>query len=94
MIIGAASGIGRGMAEAFAAAGMPVVLADIEPAALHNTTAQLCEKGADAPVHVLSNNAGVYTGSRPSWESTLNVHTVPECLNPSARPLGAYALGA
>lgn len=93
----AASGIGRGMAEAFVAAGMRVVLADTEPAALHDTTMQLREKGADVhpavtdvsqagdvaalaeaalqkygAVHVLCNNAGVYTGSRPSWESTLD----------------------
>ena len=38
VITGAASGIGRGMAESFAAAGMKVVLADIEEDALVKTT--------------------------------------------------------
>ncbi|MFF5208483.1 SDR family NAD(P)-dependent oxidoreductase [Streptosporangium sp. NPDC000396] len=97
VVTGAASGIGRGMAEAFAAAGMRVVLSDIEEAVLHSTTADLRDAGADVhavvtdvsqaeevfslaasalekygAVHVLCNNAGVHTGSRPSWESTLD----------------------
>ncbi|MEV4061609.1 SDR family NAD(P)-dependent oxidoreductase [Nonomuraea dietziae] len=97
VITGAASGIGRGMAETFADAGMRVVLSDVEEAALHSTTADLRESGADVhavvtdvskaedvtslaestlkkygAVHVLCNNAGVHTGSRPSWESTLD----------------------
>ncbi|MGW1074863.1 SDR family NAD(P)-dependent oxidoreductase [Streptomyces sp. NPDC002537] len=97
VITGAASGIGRGMAEAFADKGMRVVLSDVEEAALHVTTAELRDAGADVhavvtdvsqaeevtslaeatltkygAVHVLCNNAGVYTGSRPSWESTLD----------------------
>ncbi|GAA3079200.1 SDR family NAD(P)-dependent oxidoreductase [Streptomyces olivoverticillatus] len=95
VITGAASGIGRGMAEAFADAGMRVVLSDVEQAALLSTTADLRDGGADVhavvtdvsqaeevaslaesalkkygAVHVLCNNAGVYAGSRPSWEST------------------------
>ncbi|MFD6255984.1 SDR family NAD(P)-dependent oxidoreductase [Nocardia sp. NPDC060256] len=97
VVTGAASGIGRGMAEAFLNAGMRVVLSDVEVAALHSTTAELRTAGADvhavvadvsAPddvttlaeatlekygaVHVLCNNAGVYSGSRPSWDSTLD----------------------
>jgi NAD(P)-dependent dehydrogenase (short-subunit alcohol dehydrogenase family) len=47
VVTGAASGIGRGMAEAFAAAGMKVVLSDIEGPALHATTEQLRATGAD-----------------------------------------------
>jgi NADP-dependent 3-hydroxy acid dehydrogenase YdfG len=42
VVTGAASGIGRAMAEAFAAAGMKVVLSDIEIQALEETTRSLC----------------------------------------------------
>ena len=38
VVTGAASGIGRGMAQAFAGAGMKVVLSDVEEAALTETT--------------------------------------------------------
>jgi NAD(P)-dependent dehydrogenase (short-subunit alcohol dehydrogenase family) len=97
VVTGAASGIGRGLAETFAAAGMRVVLSDVDEPALHSTTAALRASGADAhavvadvseaeavselgaatldrygAVHVLCNNAGIYTGSRPSWESTVD----------------------
>ena len=47
VITGGASGIGRGMAEAFAAAGMKVVLSDIDAAALQATTQELRNAGAD-----------------------------------------------
>ncbi len=47
VITGAASGIGRGMAESFAAAGMKVVLSDVEAGALQTTTRLLREAGAD-----------------------------------------------
>jgi NAD(P)-dependent dehydrogenase (short-subunit alcohol dehydrogenase family) len=47
VVTGAASGIGRGMAEAFAAAGMKVVLSDIEAGALEETTRSLRDAGAD-----------------------------------------------
>ena len=46
VITGAASGIGRGMAERFAAEGMAVVLADIEEEPLAKLEADLCAKGA------------------------------------------------
>ena len=39
VVTGAASGIGRAMADAFAAEGMRVVLADVEPAALEEAAA-------------------------------------------------------
>ena len=39
VVTGAASGIGRGMCEAFVEAGMRVVLADVERQALERTTA-------------------------------------------------------
>ena len=48
VVTGAASGIGRGMAEAFAAAGMKVVLSDLRADALEATTKALREQGAAA----------------------------------------------
>jgi NAD(P)-dependent dehydrogenase (short-subunit alcohol dehydrogenase family) len=48
VITGGASGIGRGMAEAFAAERMKLVLADVEEAALASTVAELKTGGADA----------------------------------------------
>lgn len=96
VVTGAASGIGRGLAERFAAAGMKVVLADVEPAALERTAAALRANGADVmpfvvdvskqeqlhqlaqatierygAVHVLCNNAGVVTGTNPTWKCSL-----------------------
>ncbi len=47
VVTGGASGIGRGMAEAFIAEGMKVVLADIERSALDATTEQLSSQGAE-----------------------------------------------
>ncbi len=47
VVTGAASGIGRGMAETFIAAGMKVVLADIEQGALEETTRSMLATGAD-----------------------------------------------
>ncbi len=90
VITGAASGIGRGIAEAFMAAGFKLVLSDVEQGALNATTLELRNQGADVSraedisklaertleeygaVHVLCNNAGVYAGSMPSWQSTLD----------------------
>jgi NAD(P)-dependent dehydrogenase (short-subunit alcohol dehydrogenase family) len=47
VITGAAAGIGRGMAEAFAAAGMKLVLSDVEEPALSETTRALRADGAN-----------------------------------------------
>jgi NADP-dependent 3-hydroxy acid dehydrogenase YdfG len=47
VITGAASGVGRGMAESFVDAGMKVVLADIEEAALYETAEFIEAQGAD-----------------------------------------------
>jgi NAD(P)-dependent dehydrogenase (short-subunit alcohol dehydrogenase family) len=46
VVTGAASGIGRGMAETFVAAGMKVVLSDIEQRPLAETTRRLLAAGA------------------------------------------------
>ena len=48
VITGGASGIGFGMAERFAAAGMTVVLADINEDALPEAESRLAERGASA----------------------------------------------
>jgi NAD(P)-dependent dehydrogenase (short-subunit alcohol dehydrogenase family) len=48
VVSGGASGVGRGMAEAFIAAGMKVVLGDVEAPVLDATVAELTERGADA----------------------------------------------
>jgi len=47
VVTGAASGIGRGMAERFAQEGMKVVLADVEEQALKQAEAEFREKGFD-----------------------------------------------
>ncbi|HEX5479168.1 MAG TPA: SDR family NAD(P)-dependent oxidoreductase [Dehalococcoidia bacterium] len=47
VVTGAASGIGRGLAERFAAEGMRVVLADVERTALDQTASELAASGAD-----------------------------------------------
>lgn len=47
VVTGAASGIGRAMSQRFAAEGMAVVMADIEPGALAGAAGQLRATGAD-----------------------------------------------
>jgi len=47
VITGAASGIGRAMTDRFVAAGMKVVLADVDEVKLRNAHAELSENGAD-----------------------------------------------
>ncbi len=47
VVTGGASGIGRGMGEAFLERGMKVVLADVEAAALATTVAELRERGGE-----------------------------------------------
>ncbi|MCP3984612.1 MAG: SDR family NAD(P)-dependent oxidoreductase [bacterium] len=48
VVTGGASGIGRGMAEAFASEGMKLVIADIETAALDGAVSELRASGATA----------------------------------------------
>jgi NAD(P)-dependent dehydrogenase (short-subunit alcohol dehydrogenase family) len=48
VVTGGAGGIGRAMGEAFGAAGMKVVLADVQPEPLEKTVAELQAQGIDA----------------------------------------------
>jgi NAD(P)-dependent dehydrogenase (short-subunit alcohol dehydrogenase family) len=95
VVTGAASGIGRALADAFAAEGMKVVLADVEAARLEEAAAEMQRAGARVlpvvtdvsraeqveslaqrtleafgAVHVVCNNAGVFTAG-VSWEAPL-----------------------
>jgi len=47
VVTGAASGIGRAMADRFAAAGMKVVLGDVDEVKLRSAESQMSENGAD-----------------------------------------------
>ena len=47
VITGGASGIGRALADRFAAAGMKIVLADIEEGPLDNAAKEIRETGAE-----------------------------------------------
>ncbi len=95
VVTGAASGIGRALADAFAAEGMRVVLADVEADRLEAVAREMRENGFQVlpvvtdvtkatdvaalaqetlttfgAVHVLCNNAGVFTAG-VSWEAPL-----------------------
>jgi NAD(P)-dependent dehydrogenase (short-subunit alcohol dehydrogenase family) len=94
VVTGAASGIGLALTSRFLAAGMRVVMADVEAAALEDAAARLeagpnvlpvptdvtdadavdalAERTLDAygAVHVVCNNAGVFTGGL-CWEAPL-----------------------
>jgi len=48
VVTGAASGIGFALADRFASAGLHVVVADVEPAALDDAVARLAERGTEA----------------------------------------------
>ena len=95
VVTGAASGIGRALAQSFAAEGMRVVLADVEEPALNEAAGALRAAGAEVlavptdvakaadmetlarktveafgEVHIICNNAGVFTGGL-SWEASV-----------------------
>lgn len=104
VVTGAGSGIGRALARRFAAEGMTVVAADVEPPTLDETAALIASAGGQAHavvtdvskaeavqhladvafdtggVHVLCNNAGVFSGgllwqrTRKDWEWVMGVN--------------------
>ena len=69
VITGAASGIGRGMAESFVEAGMKVVLSDVDRHALEVTAKMLKDAGAD--VHAVVTDV-----SKPEQVETLSKETL------------------
>ena len=75
VVTGAASGIGLAVVEAFAGAGMHVVMADVDEDNLRSHAARLAGQGAAAverfgKLHVAVNNAGIVNGGY-SWEIPL-----------------------
>lgn len=53
VVTGAASGIGRALAQTLAAAGSALALADVDPQGLSETSASLPSKGAEVTTHVV-----------------------------------------
>ena len=80
VVTGAGSGIGRALAERFAAEGMRLVVADVEAEPLARVERELRAGGTEVlaartvdrfgGVHVLCNNAGVAVG-KTAWETTI-----------------------
>jgi len=88
-ITGGASGIGLGMAGAFAERGMKIVLADIEQGALERATEELRSGGAEASGVVC--DVADYTSMQAAADHTFDafgkVHVV--CNNAGVSPVGA-----
>ena len=63
VITGAASGIGRALAERFAGEGMRLMLADVEEPALAGTAKELQERGATVALRVIDVSQGQSVGS-------------------------------
>jgi len=89
VVTGAASGIGRGIAESLAAAGMKVVLSDVEPLALEKTTTALRGAGAEVQMAVtdVSDAAQVEALARQTLSAYGAVHVV--CNNAGINNVGA-----
>jgi NAD(P)-dependent dehydrogenase (short-subunit alcohol dehydrogenase family) len=96
VVTGAASGIGLAMATRFAAAGMKLVLGDIETAALQRTLAQLQRQGAmavavtvdvadAASVERLADAAYQSFGARCTWCATTPAWPHRRCCSPPGR---------
>ena len=89
VVTGAASGIGRAMAERFAAEGMKVVLADVEKGALAQAEAEMKASGATAlavPTDV-SRAADVETLAKKTIDAFGAVHVL--CNNAGVPPVVA-----
>lgn len=89
VVTGAASGIGRGMVESFVAAGMKVVLADVEGGALERVAMSLRTEGAEvlSVVTDVSKPAEVELLARRTLSVYGAVHVV--CNNAGINNIGA-----
>jgi len=78
VITGAASGIGKGLAERFAAEGMRLVLADIQPAPLEALAAGLRAGGSEVITHVtdVSSEAAVESLAKAAYDGFGAVHVL------------------
>jgi NAD(P)-dependent dehydrogenase (short-subunit alcohol dehydrogenase family) len=87
-VTGAASGIGRGLAERFAAEGMKVVLADVEEGALAEATRAVEASGAEAlgVTCDVSKRASVQAAAKQAFDAFGSVHVV--CNNAGVSPFG------
>jgi NAD(P)-dependent dehydrogenase (short-subunit alcohol dehydrogenase family) len=87
VVTGAASGIGRALAEKFAAEGMKVVLADIGEAALASTVREMKESGATvlAVRTDVSKGAEVEALANKTFETFGSVHVL--CNNAGVAPV-------
>ncbi len=90
VVTGAASGIGRGLAERFAQEGMRLVLADIEPGALEATATALRDKAADMATLVtdVSDGGAVEALASLAYNRFGAVHVV--CNNAGIVPAGRF----
>jgi NAD(P)-dependent dehydrogenase (short-subunit alcohol dehydrogenase family) len=88
-ITGGASGIGLGMARAFAERGMKLVLADIEQGALESAADELRAAGAEVSAVVcdVSDYASVEAAADQAYDAFGKVHVV--CNNAGVSPVGA-----
>ncbi|MBW6493330.1 MAG: SDR family NAD(P)-dependent oxidoreductase [Burkholderiaceae bacterium] len=86
VVTGAASGIGRGLAERFAAEGMRLVLADIQPEPLHAVAAALRLNGAEVVTQLtdVADAAAVQALADCAWSAFGAVHVL--CNNAGVVP--------
>jgi NAD(P)-dependent dehydrogenase (short-subunit alcohol dehydrogenase family) len=90
VVTGAASGIGRGLAERFAREGMRLVLADIEKQPLEALAVGLCKGGVEVETLVtdVSSAAAVEALARLAYDKFGAVHVL--CNNAGIVPAGRY----
>ena len=89
-ITGAASGMGLGMARAFTAAGMKVMLADIDESALAAAGKELIDKGADVDTIIcdVTKEKSVFDAADATVERFGKVHVL--CNNAGVNVAGTF----